>query len=101
MIGRSGVTYIFRQNAASGGPKCLDGEDFPFFHLGLVLIPDERYRLSTVNAIMLDIVRTYTPNCLDRVGFPPDIDLVAFHGFLDCSTDIADADVNPSGLMDG
>ena len=92
-------THVVTYSTTARGSKRFDGKDFSFFHLCLVVVLDEWDRLSTMNVILLDVVCAKATNWFHWVCFPTHLDLVAFHGLLDGSADVADADVDSCSLQ--
>ena len=95
---RQGNTYIIDDGAAACRPKGFDGKCLALFHLGLVGVLHERYRLSAMNAVLLDVMGGEIPNGLDGISPPTNLDLVALHGFLDGSANVADSYIYSGGL---
>lgn len=91
-------TYPIKEIATTGRSKCFNGKYLSKFHLGVVVVLDKWYRFSGVNAILLDIVPSDVAHRLDREGPAIDINLVAFHGFLYGSANIADTDIDSRSL---
>lgn len=92
------ATYIVMYVTSSCASKGLDRKDFAFFHLRLIRVLDERNRFTAMNAVLLDIVPCKITDGFDGERPAPNVYLVAFHGFLDRSTDVAYADVDTSSL---
>lgn len=84
--------------ATACSSKRFDGKDFTFFHLRLVLVLDERDGLSTMDLVLLDVMSADASHSLHRKSSTVNVDLVAFHCFLNGSTDIADANIY-SGML--
>jgi hypothetical protein len=96
--GKEDETYSIKEIATTSRSKCFNGKYLPRFHLGVVIVLNEWYRFPGVNAILLDIVPSDVAHRLDRESPTIDINLVAFHGFLYGSADIADTDINSRSL---
>lgn len=79
-------------------PKGFKSKYLSLLHLGLIVILDERDGLSTMDLIPLDVVPSDVPHRFYRKGFAANLNFIAFHRFLDGSTDIADPDINSSIL---
>ena len=76
----------------------LNCNQFSLFQLGLILVLDKRDGLAAVDLIVENIVGGEAADRFDWEGFASDLDFVAFHGFLDGGADVANADVDSSGL---
>lgn len=91
-------TYPVPEVATAGCSKSFNSKYLALFHLRVVRIFDEWHRLSSVNAVLINIVSAEVTDCLDRDGSAIDVHFVAFHGFLDSSTDVTDANVDAGVL---
>lgn len=91
-------TYTVKYNSSTRRPKGFDSENLPFFHLRLILRLHEWNGLPGVDVIRLDVVAGDVSHRLHGERFAVDLYLVALHHLLDCSTDVADTDVN-SGIL--
>jgi hypothetical protein len=78
--------------------ECFDSKNLSLFHFGVVVVLDEWNGFATVDAISINVVSTEASHCLNRDRFTIDLNLVAFHRFLDGSADIANTNVNSSIL---
>lgn len=52
-----------------------------------------------MDPVLVDVVAAEISDRFHRVRFPSDLYFVAFHGFLDSSTNIADADIGTGSLI--
>lgn len=81
-------------------PKGFKSEYFPLLHLGLIVILDKRDGLSTMDLIPLYVMTSDVSHRFHRKGFAANLNLVAFHRFLDGSTYVADPNIN-TGILTG
>lgn len=95
------VTYIFPNIALAGTAECLDGKDLALLHFRLVVALDNGHAFAAVNDVLVNVVTVQVSDTLHRVHGTIELDLVAFHGFLDGGSDITHADVNTSFLSAG
>lgn len=79
-------------------PKGFKSKNLSLLHFSLIVILDKRDGLSTMNLIPLYVVPGDVPHRFHREGLATYLNLVAFHRFLDGSTDVADPDIN-SGIL--
>lgn len=93
--GNEDETYPVKKIATASCPECLNGKYLSLFHLGVVIVLDKWYRFPSVNAILLDVVSSDVAHSLDRKRPTIDVNLIAFHGFLYGSADIANTDIDP------
>lgn len=91
-------TYVFTHVTLAGTAESLNGKDLAFLHLSLVAALNNGHALSAVDNVLVNVVTVEVANTLDGVHGAVQLDLVALHGLLDSSTDVAHADVNTSFL---
>lgn len=89
---------IVVQLSSTSRSKCLNGKHLSLLHLSLILVLDKRDRLSTVDLVMFDVMRRDVADWFDGVCLSVDFDFVAFHRFLDCSTDVANTNIDSRSL---
>jgi hypothetical protein len=65
-ISKTQVSYIVPYITFSCAPKSLNGKDLAFFHLRLIIAFDNGYALSTVDAVLDDVVSIKISNSLYR-----------------------------------
>ena len=94
-------TNIITNSTTARGSERLNRKDFPFFHLGLVVVPDKRDRFPTVDMVLFDVVGGKATDGFHGVCLAADVDFVAFHGFLDGGAHVTDTDVDASCLQKG
>ena len=92
------ASHIIAQIPCAGSPECFNGEDLSFFHLVWAVVFDKGDLFVAVDVVPEDIMAGYCANGLYRQGFSGNLDFIAFHHLLDCSTDVAHPRVNPSML---
>lgn len=90
--------YLVACRATAGAAKSLDGIHLTRFHLGLVRILYERDGFTAVNVILYDVVGTQISHWLHGICLATYLYFMAFHGFLDCSANIADPDIDSGSL---
>ena len=93
--GNKDETYPIKEIATTGCPECLNSKYLSLFHLGIVIVLNKGYRFPSVNTILLDIVSRDVAHRLDRKSPTINVNLIAFHGFLYGSADIANTDIDP------
>ena len=52
-----------------------------------------------MNLVLVDVMAAEVSDCFHGVGFSSDLYFVAFHGLLDSSANIADADIGTGSLI--
>lgn len=92
------ATYIVSHVALSSTTESLDSKNFAFFHLRLVRAFHNWYALATVDNVLVNVVTIQVPDTFDGVHCSVKLDLVAFHGLLDSSTNVTNTDIN-SGFL--
>ena len=74
--------------------KVAAAVDLSLFHLGLVGTFHKEFRCSTMDAVLVDTMAGAVQYGLDWISLTTKFNLVAFHDFLNGSTDITDPHVD-------
>lgn len=92
MTGIWSIEYI----SFSGRTKSFNGKKFAFFHFSSVAICDDWNTLTSMNSIWGNRMTTKILNCLHCMSFISDGNLVRFHHFLNCLSDISKSHIDTS-----
>lgn len=93
-----GLSYVVTHVALSRAPEGFNRKDLIFFHLCLVVTLHDRYTFAAMDTMLDDIVAIEVANTFNRQRMAVELYFVAFHGFLDSSTDVAHPHIDASFL---
>jgi len=91
-------TYVVSHVALSGATEGFDGEHLSLLHLGLIATLDDGHALPAMDDVLVDVVPVEIPDALHWIRGAVDLNLVAFHRFLDGSADVTHTDIDSSFL---
>ena len=92
------ATYIVSHVALASTSESLDSKYLALFHLCLIRTLHNGHTLATVDNVLVDVVAVQVSDTLNGVHCSIQLHFIAFHGLLDGSTNVADADIN-SGFL--
>lgn len=92
------ASHIVAQIPCAGSPEGFNGIDLSFFHLVWAVVSDKGNLFAAVDVVPQDIMAGDIADSLYGQCLSGNLDFIAFHHLLDCSTDVAHPRVNPSML---
>ena len=91
-------TYVISHEAFSRASECLNGKRFAFLHLRLIPSFNDRYALTSVNRVLVNVMAVEVTDAFNRQRLTTNLHFVAFHYLLDRRADIAHSDINTGFL---